>query len=103
LQTIHDLHLELQVIFNKGAVMVLPTGVNKASGLARGLEHLKLSVHNTVGIGDAEDDQTFLTNCDCAVAVSNALDSVKSLADWVTHGDHGSGVVELIDHLIATD
>src|SRR5439155_7425812 len=37
------------------------------------------------------------------VAVSNALDSVKSRADWVTRGDHGSGVVELIDQLIATD
>ena len=103
LQTIRDLRLELQVIFNKGAVMVLPTGVNKASGLVRGLEQLKLSAHNTVGIGDAENDQAFLAMCECAVAVSNALDSVKSRADWVTHGDHGSGVVELIDQLIATD
>ena len=30
LETIRDLGLELQIIFNKGAVMVLPTGVNKA-------------------------------------------------------------------------
>lgn len=44
LQTIHDLNLELQVIFIKGAAMVLPTGINKASGLVRGLEQLKLSV-----------------------------------------------------------
>src|SRR5262245_48635865 len=103
LETIHDLGLELQVIFNKGAVMVLPTGVNKASGLVRGLEHLKLSVHNTVGVGDAENDHTFLEMCECAVAVNNALDSVKSRVDWVTRGDHGSGVEELIDQLIATD
>ncbi len=34
LQTIHDLGLELQVIFNKGAVMVLPSGINKATGLS---------------------------------------------------------------------
>ena len=33
LETIRDLGLELQVIFNKGAVMVLPSGVNKATGL----------------------------------------------------------------------
>jgi len=103
LQTIRDLRLELQVIFNKGAVMVLPTGVNKASGLVRGLEQLKLSAHNTVGVGDAENDQAFLAMCECAVAVSNALDSVKLRADWVTQGDHGTGVVELIDQLIATD
>jgi HAD superfamily hydrolase (TIGR01484 family) len=32
LETIRDFGLELQVIFNKGAVMVLPAGVNKATG-----------------------------------------------------------------------
>src|SRR3954469_1080216 len=31
LDAIHDLGLELQVIFNKGAVMVLPSGINKAT------------------------------------------------------------------------
>ncbi len=33
LEVIRDLGLELQVIFNKGAVMILPSGVNKATGL----------------------------------------------------------------------
>jgi HAD superfamily hydrolase (TIGR01484 family) len=103
LQAIHDLNLELQVIFNKGAVMVLPTGVNKASGLRHALERLKLSSHNTVGVGDAENDLSFLTTCECAVAVANALDSVKTHADWVTLSDHGTGVVELIERLIASD
>src|SRR5262245_40478156 len=32
IETIRELGLELQVIFNKGAVMVLPSGVNKATG-----------------------------------------------------------------------
>src|SRR5579871_6557158 len=46
LNTIRDLGLELQIVFNKGAVMVLPAGVNKASGLAAALEDLGLSAHN---------------------------------------------------------
>ena len=37
LDAIRHLGLELQVIFNKGAVMVLPSGVNKAIGLAQAL------------------------------------------------------------------
>ena len=49
LHVIHDLGLELQVIFNKGAVMVLPSGVNKATGLASALDELGLSAHNVVG------------------------------------------------------
>ena len=66
LETIRDLGLELQVIFNKGAVMVLPAGVNKATGLAAALAQLGLSPHNAVGIGDAENDHAFLAICECA-------------------------------------
>ena len=103
LQTIREMGLELQVIFNKGAVMVLPSGVNKATGLRRALEDLKLSPHNTVGVGDAENDHAFLGACECAVAVANALDSLKARVDYVTATDHGGGIVELIDHIIVSD
>src|SRR5262249_50221793 len=41
LESIRDLGLELQIIFNKGAVMVLPPGVNKATGLAAALARLR--------------------------------------------------------------
>jgi len=100
---IHNLGLELHVIFNKGAVMVLPPGINKATGLLRALEGLKLSPHNAIGVGDAENDHAFLEHCECGVAVANALDSVKARADLVTAADHGAGVSELIDRMIATD
>jgi hydroxymethylpyrimidine pyrophosphatase-like HAD family hydrolase len=102
-EVIHDLGLELHVIFNKGAVMVLPPGVNKATGLRRALDALKLSPHNTVGVGDAENDHAFLEACECGVAVANALDSVKAHVDLVTAAERGDGVSELIDRLIATD
>ena len=73
LATIRDLGLEMQVIFNRDAVMVLPSGVNKGTGLRAALEELGLSLHNVVGIGDAENDHGFLDLCECAVAVANAL------------------------------
>jgi HAD superfamily hydrolase (TIGR01484 family) len=103
LRAIRELGLELQVIFNKGAVMVLPAGVNKASGLSAALEDMALSPHNAVGVGDAENDHAFLTLCECSVAVANALPAVKETADITTRADHGAGVVELIEELIAND
>jgi hydroxymethylpyrimidine pyrophosphatase-like HAD family hydrolase len=101
LEAIHDLGLEWQIIFNKGAVMVLPPGINKATGLAAGLAQLKLSPLNVVAIGDAENDHAFLTASGCSVAVANALDAVKATADLVTRTDHGRGVAEAIDALVA--
>jgi hypothetical protein len=103
LETIRDLGLELQVIFNKGAVMVLPSGVNKATGLKAALDEMRLSPHNAVGVGDAENDHTFFSLCECSVAVANALPSVKEQADWVTRGDHGAGVIELCEALLRAD
>ena len=103
LETIQALGLELQITFNKGAVMVLPPGVNKASGLAAALREMGLSAHNVVGVGDAENDHAFLHACGCAVAVGNALDTLKAEADIVTVAPRGAGVAELIDGLLADD
>lgn len=103
LETIRQLGLELQVIFNKGAVMVLPQGVNKATGLRVALEEMGLSPHNAVGVGDAENDHSFLGVCECSVAVANAVSSLKQEADLVTWGERGAGVQELIDGLITAD
>lgn len=103
LETIRDLNLELQIIFNKGAVMVLPSGVNKGTGLEIALRELGLSAHNAVGIGDAENDHGFMTICECSVAVGNALPAIKERADWVTTGTHGDGVEELIGVLLRND
>lgn len=103
LEVIRDLGLELQVIFNKGAVMILPPGINKAYGLEVALREMGASPHNTVGVGDAENDHAFLRMCEVSVAVSNALQAVKDTADFVTAADRGTGVTELIDRIIDDD
>ncbi len=103
LAAIHRHGLELQVIFNKGAVMVLPTGVNKASGLKAALRDLKLSPHNVVGVGDAENDHSFLHLCELSAAVANALPALKAAATFTTTADHGAGVAEIVEALLEND
>jgi hydroxymethylpyrimidine pyrophosphatase-like HAD family hydrolase len=103
MEVIRELGLDLQVILNKGSVMVLPTTVDKASGLRAALDELALSPDAVVAIGDAENDQAFLAMCGCGVAVANALDTLKVGAKYVTRGEAGAGVREIIDSLISTD
>jgi hydroxymethylpyrimidine pyrophosphatase-like HAD family hydrolase len=103
LDVIRTLGLELQVIFNKNSVMVLPSGVNKATGLKFALAELALSLHNLVGVGDAENDHAFLAICECSAAVSNALPALKARCDWVSQRSHGAGVEELIEQLVTDD
>jgi hydroxymethylpyrimidine pyrophosphatase-like HAD family hydrolase len=103
LETIRDLGLELQVIFNKGAVMVLPSGTNKATGLASALEKLQVLLASTAAIGDAENDHALLESCAAGVAVANAVPLLKAHADWVTDASNGEGVRQLIDRMLAND
>ena len=102
LEVIQEMALEHQIIFNKGAVMILPPSVNKGSGLKAALAELNVSEHNVVGVGDAENDHSFLQLCECSVAVANALPILKEKSDFVTGGSDGVGVSEL-SHLLMSD
>jgi HAD superfamily hydrolase (TIGR01484 family) len=103
IEAIKELGLELQVIFNKGSVMVLPTGVNKATGLTALTKAAGVSCEEIAGVGDAENDHAFLEACGIGVAVANALPMLKERADLVTQGARGDGVAELIDMILVDD
>jgi hydroxymethylpyrimidine pyrophosphatase-like HAD family hydrolase len=103
LDIIRSLGIEYKIVFNKRAVMVLPSGINKATGLAKALKRIKIVPASVVGVGDAENDHAFLESCAVAVAVENALPALKQRCDLVMSRDHGAGVVELIDRLLADD
>ena len=103
LETIHRLGLGHKVVFNKGAVMLLPPGVDKASGLAVALGELGIGPDCAVAIGDAENDHALLGLCGFGAAVANALPALKERAHYVTCGERGAGVVELVDLLVGGD
>lgn len=100
-RTIQTMGLAAQVILNKRAVMVLPQGVDKASGLRQALAKLGIATEQVVAVGDAENDRVLLQSCGLGVAVANALPELKAIADRVTQGSRGAGVIELIDALLA--
>lgn len=100
LEAIRALKIEWHVIFNKHAVMALPADVTKATGLTVALRELDVSAEETIGVGDAENDQSFLRLVGLSAAVANALAEVKALADVTTGGRRGEGVRELIEQLL---
>jgi hydroxymethylpyrimidine pyrophosphatase-like HAD family hydrolase len=100
LELIRTAGLELQVIFNKGSVMILPTGVNKATGLKRALKAMGIPPKEVVGVGDAENDHALLDFCGLSAAVANAVPALKGRAHLVLASSHGKGVAELIERLL---
>ncbi|HKY73678.1 MAG TPA: HAD-IIB family hydrolase [Nitrospira sp.] len=103
MEAIRDLGLEHHVIFNRESVMVLPPGINKASGLAAALDELQLSPHEVVGIGDSENDHALFQASELAIAVASAVPTLRDAADWVTAQNNGAGTAEALLALVADD
>jgi hydroxymethylpyrimidine pyrophosphatase-like HAD family hydrolase len=62
--------------------MVLPSGINKASGLQAALEMLGLSARTVIGVGDAENDHSFLEICGLPVAVAMRCQRSRRRRRW---------------------
>jgi len=87
---------DCQLIRNREALMVLPAGVSKASGVSQALRELGLSYHSAVAIGDAENDLALLDRCELRVAVANAMPSLRRHADIVLRASNGAGVMKFL-------
>jgi hydroxymethylpyrimidine pyrophosphatase-like HAD family hydrolase len=100
---LRKLQLDFQLVTNPGALMMLPAGVNKASGVWAALRELGVSRHNLVAIGDGENDLALFEFAEHAVAVQNADPLVKRVANRTTEGAYCEGFLELARNLVATD
>lgn len=86
LDVIRGLELPLTIAFNRGRLMVLPQAVSKATGLREVLGALRLSSHNTLAIGDAENDHALLASAEVGVAVAWGSAALTRAADLVVPG-----------------
>lgn len=96
LAQVRRLGLECQLIRNRGALMVLPAGVSKGSGLLEALTELGISPHNTIAMGDAENDHSLLDVSELGVAPANAVDALKAHADITLDLPNGAGVAAFL-------
>ena len=95
-EVIGELGLDYQITRNRAALMVLPAGITKGTGLATMLAKMNLSPHNTVAVGDAENDLSLFGIAEIGAAVADAVASVRRNADIVLDEPDGAGVAELL-------
>jgi len=96
LGAIRDLELPYVLIFNRSRLMALPSGVNKANGFREALRTLRLSPHNAMAIGDAENDHDLLEACELGVAVAWGSPALKQKADEILPGQGSKAVAGFI-------
>jgi hypothetical protein len=96
LEILRQLEQPLILAFNRGRLMVLPQAVGKSTGLRQALLALRISIHNTVGVGDAENDHDLLDACEVGVAVAWGSAALRDVADEVIHGTGPAAVADYI-------
>ena len=100
LDVVRRLQQPLILAFNRGRLMVLPQGVAKSTGLRHALQALRLSIHNTIGIGDAENDHDLLDACEVGVAVAWGSAALRAVADEVIEGSGPPAVADYIRRVV---
>jgi hydroxymethylpyrimidine pyrophosphatase-like HAD family hydrolase len=102
LDVIRQRELPLVLAFNRSRVMVLPQGVTKATGLQAALDMLRLSPHNAVAVGDAENDHAMLQLVEVGAAVQWGSQVLQTAADLTISGTGPPAVAEFVRTIAAS-
>jgi hydroxymethylpyrimidine pyrophosphatase-like HAD family hydrolase len=102
LDLIRQMELPLVLAFNRSRVMVLPQGVTKATGLQAALDMLRLSPHNAVAVGDAENDHALLQLVEVGAAVEWGSQTLQAAADLTIRGTGPSAVSQYVRTIAAS-
>lgn len=81
-------------------IEAMPKGINKAEGLKRTCELLQISPEEVIAFGDAENDLEMIQFAGRGVAMGNACDALKEIADEVTLGNNEDGIAYTLNHLL---
>jgi hydroxymethylpyrimidine pyrophosphatase-like HAD family hydrolase len=95
-----ELGLAVHVETNRNEVMLLPPGASKGAGLSNVLKGEGLSARNVLAFGDAENDHSLFEAVEVRVAVANASDSLKAMADHVTPEAGPLGVASFVERYL---
>jgi hydroxymethylpyrimidine pyrophosphatase-like HAD family hydrolase len=97
-EKLRNSELDSKIVLNKDSVMVCPPGVDKGTGVAEAIEHYAPVAETfVVCFGDGENDVALFGPADLRIAVSNAVDELKTIADVITANKGGAGVEEYLE------
>jgi Cof subfamily protein (haloacid dehalogenase superfamily) len=75
-------------------------GCNKATGIEKLAQHLGIDSSEVIAIGDAVNDKEMIGYAGLGVAMGNAEEDIKNLADFVTKSNEEDGVAYVIEKFI---
>jgi hydroxymethylpyrimidine pyrophosphatase-like HAD family hydrolase len=91
-----DAGVSCDVVYNRAALMLIPAGISKGKGLESVLRGFRLSRHDVLAVGDAENDLALFEACGWAACPANGVAAVRERADWIFPGENGDAVAAAV-------
>jgi hypothetical protein len=91
---------ELDVYDHGGYIECASRGCTKSKALKTVLDYLGIKKEHSIAIGDSVNDMDMLENAGISVAVENAIDDVKKIADFISVPCSDGGVGYAIEELL---
>lgn len=79
---------------------VNPEGVNKAAALEKVCAELNITMNEVMAVGDSLNDIKMIEQAGLGVAMENAQEVVKQVADYETETNNNHGVAKAIEHFV---
>ena len=79
-------------------VDITTKGCTKQQGIDEIIRHFGISLDETMAFGDGGNDISMIQHAAIGVAMGNALDSVKAVADYITDSVDEDGIANALKH-----
>lgn len=92
---------QLTTVFSSPNILeILPAGTDKASTIDSLVNFLNIGYENVIAFGDYDNDIGMLKRAGLGVAMANAQDSVKEVANFITKSNEDSGIAFALDKFV---
>ncbi len=100
-RTLHRLELDIQLVEDRAALMMVPADVSPVCGVQAALSEMGVSPRNLLAIGDYTADSGLFRFAQCSIAVAHEGTEAKTIADRTTRAQRCDGFLEVASELLS--
>ena len=82
------------------SIHITNKNVSKGNAMIGMCEFLKIDLKDVIAIGDKGNDVSMIQAAGMGVAMQNATDDVKSVADFITNSNEEDGVAKVLEKIL---
>lgn len=93
-----DLQCRIITYRNENRFAFISGNAGKVNAIKELTSRLNIPLDKVAAFGDDKNDFDMMSECGHSIAVANAIDEIKNIADYITDTNENDGVAKFIEH-----